>query len=128
MRKAVMGLATVGLAATTLLVAPSGAQAASTSWSSSGLTGVQASGTWYVSGGRLYVTGRLYDTAGDNKWVRLYVHFKKDCCALVVDNKNGNNTSVPFTFSTASTTSGIRVEELLKSTLASQEGGWVTIR
>jgi hypothetical protein len=104
-------------------ITPQAAQAA-TSWSSSGLTGVQASGTYTYSGGVSRVSGRLYDTSGDSRSVRLLVRFSGECCAKVVNNENGNNTSVAFTLSGRGT---FDVKENKRNAISSAEGPWVSI-
>jgi hypothetical protein len=62
------------------------------------------------------MSGRVYDTAGDSKYVYLYVRFSSECCAHKIDNNNGNGTSVPFTLTT--TSAHADVQECKRSTLS----------
>jgi hypothetical protein len=82
-------LAITAAVATTLLAAPNAAQAARPTWSSTGLTGVQASGEYSKTGNSVHFYGKLYDTAGDDKQVRLTVRFSGECCAHSITNNRG---------------------------------------
>ena len=106
--------------------------AAATNWSSSGLTGVQASGTYqYTSAAQVSVSGRLYDTACDNAaagiqfeitWTsgsrsyRAYTTYGQAC-----------NTSKSFGFQSGCCMTQIRAREFKFNTLWSQYGPWFTV-
>jgi hypothetical protein len=87
-------LAVAAVAATAVLTVPASAQAVPRpAWSSSGLSGVQASGEYSKTGSSVHFYGKLYDTAGDDKSVRLTVRFSGECCAHAITNSSGNGTS-----------------------------------
>ncbi|KQX69689.1 hypothetical protein ASD06_01185 [Angustibacter sp. Root456] len=99
---------------------------AQSSWSSCCISGVQASGTYSTSGGVTVMSGRVYDTGGDGKYVFLYVRFSTECCAHKIDNNNGVNTSVGFTLTT--TSPHAEINECKKSTFTVATcGGWKRI-
>lgn len=98
------------------LISASPASAA-TSWSSGGLVGVQASGTYTST----LLTGRLYDTQADARSVKLLVRSSGKCCATVIENRNGSGTSVPVSVSVSGT---IDVKECKFSTWTNECSDW----
>jgi len=90
----------IAATATVLLgAAPSAAQAARPSWSSSGVSGVAASGQYSKTGSSVHIYGKLYDSAGDDQSARIIVRFSGECCAHAITNSNGHGTSVPVDLS-----------------------------
>ena len=92
-------LAIAATATALLAVTPSAAQAARPGWSTSGLTGVWATGQYSKTGNSVHIYGKLYDTAGDDRAARIIVRFSGECCAHAITNSKGNGTSVPVDLS-----------------------------
>jgi hypothetical protein len=106
--------------------------AAATNWSSSGLTGVQASGTYqYTSAGQVSVSGRLYDTACDNAaaGIQFATTWTSGSTSYRAYSTSGQacNTSKSFSFSTGCCITKITAREFKFNTFWSQYGPWFTV-
>lgn len=94
-----------GAALVTFLAAP--ASAASGTWSSSGVTGVHAQGSWKTEFSKIYFEGYVRDTSCDGHGVYLNIAFmRSDVPGLpagtyrreTVTNTGGCNTNKSFSF------------------------------
>ncbi|GAB6901573.1 hypothetical protein [Kineosporia succinea] len=128
-------IAAVALAASAVLVAPVSAHAAEVrpaamkkhTWKSQGLSGVQASGKWWVAGGKLHVSGTLYDTKADKHQAQLRIRFSDKAAAKVVKATGGKGSHTDFSF-TSGSKAHADVREILKNNLSYRESKWYKIR
>ena len=121
-------LLTLALAAAALIAVPGTAQAA-TAWASSGLTGVQASGSYSRTGNTVHFYGRLYDTEADKRSVGLYVWFTGESSPAYryVADKSGANTSVAIDLKSTKAPH-LKVMEVKYDANSNEIAGpWVTI-
>ncbi|GAB3238823.1 ligand-gated ion channel [Kineosporia babensis] len=127
--------AAAALASVAVLAVPATAQAAEVkpaavkkhAWKSNGLAGAQAAGQWWVSGGKLHVSGVLEDTAADKRQAQLRIRFSDQASAKVVKATGGKGDRTSFSF-TAKSSAKAEVREIVRSNLSYAESKWYTIR
>jgi hypothetical protein len=116
------------LTAAAVLAMPATAQAAARpTWASSGLSGVQASGSYSRTGNSVHFYGRLYDTSADKRSVGLYVSFTGESSYHYIGDKSGANTSVAIDLSSTKAPHLKVMEVKYTSNNVESAGPWVTI-
>lgn len=101
-------VAVVAGSAAILLASATAANAASGTWSSSGITGVHAQGSWKTEYSKLYFSGYVKDTSCDGNPVKLEIRFNERLPGGLyywyrgetVTNYGGCGTSKSFSFNT----------------------------
>ena len=101
------GAAVLAGTAAALLASVSAANAASGTWSSGGISGVHAQGSWKTEYSKLYFSGYVRDTACDGNPVKLEIRFSQIIKGVpfwyrseTVTNYNGWGTNPHFSYNT----------------------------
>lgn len=126
-------------AAVMLGLAAMPAHAASGTWSSGGVTGVHAQGTWKTEYSKFYFSGYVKDTACDGRNVKLNIRFVDNFGSVPVTyrsetkyNTSGCGTSANFSYNSyvPGHNISIRVQECVigGGTLGTDRcGSWATV-
>lgn len=100
-------LSAVAAAASVVALSTVPAAAASGTWSSAGVSGVHAQGTWKTEYSRLYFSGYVRDTSCDGRNVKLQITFWTVTAGIpiqyrreTVNNTSGCGTSRSFSYNT----------------------------